>query len=415
VGHARRALDLVPAAEAARRDQATALLGMTYLAGGDLQEADRVFTAYSRRLLAAGNVADALGTGCLLADIRPVLGRLRLAVDTVAVLRDAVLERGAAPPEMADLYRAWAELDLARGDVVAAGEHLWASSQLGQLRQMPVWAYRWHVARARLRLAQGDQRAALDLLEEAQRLFIRTPMPDLRPVPAMRARIWAEQGRVGDALSWARERVLSVDDDLDLVGEYEHLTLARILLADAQRGGSPAAGQAAVGLLDRLLRAAEAGGRVGSAIEILAVQATAHHHQGRPQAASAALQRALALAEPEGYLQVFLDQGHPMADLLRDHVARGDAPGRAAAVLAAFPQAGEGHTGAPGAPALSVREVEVLEHIAAGLTNQQIAAQLYLSPYTVKAHARSIYDKLDAHGRTAAVARARALGILPPR
>jgi LuxR family maltose regulon positive regulatory protein len=266
-----------------------------------------------------------------------------------------------------------------------------------------------------LRLAQGDQRAALDLLEQAQPLYVRTPMPDLRPVPAMRARIWAEQGRVGDAEAWAGERGLSVDDDLDLVGEYEHLTLARILLADARRGGSPAAGEAAVGLLDRLLRAAEAGGRVGSAIEILVVQAIAHHDQGRPEEAAAALERALALAEPEGYRQVFLDEGRPMADLLRDHVDRGDAPGRAAAVLAVFPQAGEGHAGVPGAPGLSAREVEVLELIAAGLTNQQIAAQLYVSPYTVKAHARSIYDKLDAHGRTAAVARARAQGILPPR
>ena len=417
VGHARRALELVPTGETSRRDQAAALLGMACLAGGDLLEADAVFTAYNRRLLAVGNVADALGTGCLLADVRLIRGRLRLAVDTVTALRDAVLARGAAPPEMADLYRAWAELDLARGDVVAAGEHLDRSGQLGQLRVMPVWAYRWHVARAQLRLAQGDQRAALDLLEQAQRLYIRTPMPDLRPVPAMRARIWAGQGRVADALAWAGERGLSVDDDLDLVGEYEHLTLARILLADHKGGGSAAAGQAAAVLLDRLLRAAEAGGRVGSAIEILVVQAIAHRDQGRPEEAAAALERALALAGPEGYLQVFLDEGHPMADLLRDHVARGHALGPAGAVLAAFPQAGpgEGHAGVPGAPALSVREVEVLGLIAAGLSNQQIAAQLYVSPYTVKAHARSIYDKLDAHSRTAAVARARALGILPPR
>jgi LuxR family maltose regulon positive regulatory protein len=412
VAHAGRALELVPAAEVARRDQATALLGMTYLADGDLRATDRVFTAYNRRLLAVGNLADAIGTGCLLADIRPVLGRLRLAVDTVAALEQAVLERAGAPPaEMADLYRAWAELDLVHGDVVAAGERLRRSGELGQLRAMPVWRYRWHLARARLRLAQGDHHAALDLLQEAQRLFVRTPMPDLRPVPAMRARIWAQQGRVGDALAWARERGLSSADDLDLVHEFEHLALAVILLADSRSRGARDAGEAAVALLDRLLHAAEDGGRVGSAIEILAIQATAHHEIGDARAAESALQRALTLAQPEGYLQVFLDQGLPMADLLRDASARQGSQGLAAAVLAAFPDP----EARPEVPPLSVREVEVLQHIAAGLTNQEIASLLFVSPYTVKAHARSIYDKLGAHSRTAAVARARALGILAPR
>jgi LuxR family maltose regulon positive regulatory protein len=295
--------------------------------------------------------------------------------------------------------------------VVAAGERLRRSEELGGLREMPVWRYRWHLARARLRLAQGDHHAALDLLQEAQRLFVRTPMPDLRPVPAMRARIWAQQGRVGDALSWARERGLSAADDLDLVHEYEHLTLAVILLADSRRGGSRDVGEGAVALLHRLLQAAEDGGRVGSAIEILAIQATAHHGLGDARAAESALERALTLAQPECYLQVFLDQGRPMADLLRDAAARQGSQGLAAAVLAAFPDP----EARPEVPPLSVREVEVLQHIVAGLTNQEIAALLFVSPYTVKAHARSIYDKLGAHSRTAAVARARALGILAQR
>ncbi len=412
VVQARQALALLPSGDAARRDQATALLGMACLAEGDLQEADRVFTGYSQRLLAAGSVSDAITAMCLVVDIRPILGHLRSAEDAVAAMASAESELPTSPcPEAADLYRAWAELDLARGDLVAASEHLYRSSELGQLRVMPVWAYRWHVAKARLRLAHGDPRGALDLLEEAQRLYIRTPMPDLRPVPAMRARIWAGHGRVADALAWARERWLSVDDGLDLVGEYEHLTLARIMLADLGAGGSATAGEAAVGLLERLLRAAEDAGRVGSAIEILAQLALAHHAMGHSEEAAAVLERALALAAPEGFLQVLLDEGPAMADLLREVEARGTAADHAGQVLAAFPVAG---AGLDGAPALTSREVEVLGHVAAGLSNQQIAALLCVSPYTVKAHARSIYDKLDAHSRTAAVARARALRILPP-
>ena len=418
VSHARRALELVADAEPARRDQATALLGMASLARGDLAEVDRVFSAVTTRLLRAGDVADAVDTVCLLADVRTIGGHLRRAVEAVEQLSAFVAEREVSPPpEMAELYRAWGELDLARGDLAAAAEHLAQSQQFGQLRQMPVWRYRWHVAQALLRWAQGDPQGALGLLDEAERLFIRTPMPDLRPVAAIRARIWAGQGRVGDALSWARERGLSIDDDLDFLREYEHLTLARILVADARRGDAP---DAAVALLDRLLKAALDGARVGSAIEILVARAVAHEARGcRPQAL-AALERALALGEAEGYVQVFVEQGPPVAGLLRDVVTGGASPESAARVLAAFPESGDGED--PSGPGilgasqpLSSREVEVLQCIAAGMSNQEIATRLYVSKYTVKAHARTIYDKLDAHSRTAAVARARQLGILPPR
>ncbi len=421
VGHARRALELVPDAEPARRDQATALLGMASLARGDLEEVDRVFAAVTARLLKAGDVADAIDTVCLLAEVRTIGGHLRRAVDTVEQLQAIVAEREVSPPpEMAELYRAWAELDLARGDLAAAAEHLAQSGQFGLLREMPVWRYRWQVAQAQLRAAQGDPRAALGFLDEAQRLFVRTPMPDLRPAAAIRARIWAGQGRVGDALSWVRERGLSVGDDLDLLHEYEHLTLARILIADAGRGDAPAATADAVALLDRLLPAALHGARVGSAIEILVAQAVAHEARGSRPEALAALERALALGEAEGYVQVFVDEGRPVAGLLRELAAHSSTPDGAARVLAAFPDSGDGEdpsgTGTLGAsPPLSSREVEVLQCIAAGMSNQEIATRLYISKYTVKAHARTIYDKLEVHSRTSAVTRAQQLGILPPQ
>lgn len=419
VSHARRALELVADSEPARRDQATALLGMAALARGDLQEVDRVFSAVTTRFLTAGDIAVAIETVCLLAEVRTITGHLRRAGDIVEALHAVVAQREASPPpEMAELHRAWAELDLARGDLAAAAEHLATSRQFGQLRQMPVWRYRWAVAQARLRWAQGDSRAALALLDEAERLYVRTPMPDLRPAAAMRARIWASQGRVGDALAWARERGLSVDDDLDLLGEFEHLTLARILLADAGREQTPAAVDDAAALLDRLLPVALDGARVGSAIEILVTQAVANQVRGSRPEALAALQRALALGEAEGYLQVFVEASPPVAGLLRELVAHGETPQRAARVLAAFPGTADGQAlseeGAQG-PSLSAREVEVLRFIAAGLSNEEIAARLYVSKYTVKAHARTIYDKLEVHSRTAAVARARQLGILPPR
>jgi LuxR family maltose regulon positive regulatory protein len=174
----------------------------------------------------------------------------------------------------------------------------------------------------------------------------------------------------------------------------------------------------ALRLLERLRDAAEQGGRTGSVIEILVMLALAHEALGETHLALAPLERALSLAEPEGSVRVFVTEGPPMVRLLQEAVSRAIAPDSARRLLAAFPSAESGGSRpsdvrCEGTELLSGREIEVLQDIAAGLTNQEIATRLYLSLYTVKAHARSIYDKLDAHSRTQAAARARALGILP--
>jgi LuxR family maltose regulon positive regulatory protein len=146
----------------------------------------------------------------------------------------------------------------------------------------------------------------------------------------------------------------------------------------------------------------------------LALQALAHQAQGDTSSALAPLERAMSLAEPEGYVRIFVSEGQPMARLLREAVSRGVVPDSTRRLLAAFASTGlDGAHASQAKELLSEREIEVLQHIAAGLTNRDIAARLYLSLYTVKAHARSIYDKLDAHSRTQAAAKARELGILP--
>ena len=418
--HAQRVFELLPEGEHLRREQATALVGLTHLASGDLQSADRIFADYSKRLLAAGNIPDAIGATCVLADIRSASGRLREATDTLTGLLQVVADQGEPePPETAELYRGLGELALERGDVAAATLHLQKSKELGERSELLVWRYRWRVARARLSETEGDLEGALALLDEAQRLFIRTPSPDVRPIAALKARIWARQGRVTEAFDWARERGLSVDDELSYPKEFEHLTLASVLVARcAGERRVDRAVHDAVGLLERLLQAAEQGDRLGSVIEILALQALAHDAFGDTSSALASLERALSLAEPEGFVRVFVNEGPPMVRLLEEAASRKVAPASARRVLGAFRSASPGRSHASAArlagyEPLSEREIEVLQYIAAGFTNQEIADRLYRSLYTIKAHARSIYDKLDAHSRTQAAARARELGIPP--
>ena len=178
-----------------------------------------------------------------------------------------------------------------------------------------------------------------------------------------------------------------------------------------------------MGLLERLLEAAEAGGRMGRVIEILVLQALAHQAQGDSSSALEPLQRSLFLAEPEGYVRVFVDEGTPMARLLSEASARGIMPDYTGKLLAAFEaeaHKSEDESYLSPAPSdrlyvepLSQRELEVLRLIAQGLSNREIGERLFLALDTVKGHNRRIFGKLSVQRRTEAVARARSLDILP--
>src|SRR5439155_20928146 len=138
------------------------------------------------------------------------------------------------------------------------------------------------------------------LLDEATRRYVSDFSPDVRPVAALRARVWLAQGRLADAEAWAREQGLSAEDDPAYPREFEHLTLVRVLLARHARDRDERTMSQALHLLARLLAAAEVGGRPGSVIEALALQALAHRAHGDFPAALVPLERALMLAEPEG-------------------------------------------------------------------------------------------------------------------
>jgi LuxR family transcriptional regulator, maltose regulon positive regulatory protein len=163
-----------------------------------------------------------------------------------------------------------------------------------------------------------------------------TFLPDAHPIKALKIRMWVTQGRLDEALSWTREEGLSTGDNLSYLHEFEHITLARVLLARAQHDREDRYILECMGLLERLRIAAEEGGRMGSTIEILVLQALAHQMQGDIPAALAPLERALALAEPEGYIRIFVNEGVAMAQLLSEAAALGIKPDYAGKLLAEF-------------------------------------------------------------------------------
>ena len=310
------------------------------------------------------------------------------------------------------MYVGMSEVHRERNELPAATQHLLRSQELGEHIGLPQNRYRWRVAMARIRQAEGDLGGALDLLNEAERLYVGDFFPNVRPVPALSARVRVAEGEWGEALGWARERGLSVDDDLSYLREFEHITLARVLLARYAAERAERSIHEATRLLERLLGAAEEGARTGSVIEILVLQALARQARGDIPAALAALQRALTLAEPEGYVRIFMDEGLPMASLLRAAAKQGITPSYARRLLAAVSTTEDSTPVSQGLiDPLSERELDVLRLLGTELDGPDIARELVVSLNTVRTHTKNIYTKLGVNNRRAAVRRAAELDL----
>jgi LuxR family maltose regulon positive regulatory protein len=315
---------------------------------------------------------------------------------------------------MSEIYCEWNDLD-------SATQHLLKSKELGEHTAFLQNRYRWHVAMARILEAQDNLDGALDRLAEAERLHMSDFSPNVRPIAAMKARIWITQGRLDDALDWAYEERLSADDDLIYVREFEHITLARLLLARYRSDRVDGWLHEASGLLERLLKAAEAGGSVGSVIEILVLQALIHQMQGDIQNALVPLRQALTLAEPENYVRIFVDEGLSMKHLLREAAAQKLMPNYTVRLLEAFaePQGEIGNTLLSVTPVsqslvepLSQRELEILRLFNTDLSGPEIARELTVALSTIRTHTKSIYSKLNVNNRRAAIKRAAELNLI---
>jgi LuxR family maltose regulon positive regulatory protein len=421
--HARQVFDLVPDEDHRTRGAAAALLGLAFWTGGDLEAAHRSFAEGMAQLQMAGNISDAVGGVLALADIRITQGRLHDAMRTYERALQLARENGTpALRGTADMYVGMSELEREHNDLQAAAQLLLRSQEQGEHTGFPQHPYRWRVVMARLRETQGDLNGALDLLHEAERLYVSDFFPNVRPVAAWKARVWIAQERWDEALDWARQQELSPEGELSYLHEFEYITLARILLAQYKSNHSDSPLGEALGLLARLLKAAEEGGRMGSAIEILVLQALAYQRNGEVPAALAALERVLMLAEPEGYVRMFLNEGANMAHLLREAAARKIRPVYTGKLLAAFESEQKmdiGEVSLPPSPAsspliepLSQRELEILRLFRTEMSGPEIANELVIALSTVRTHTKSIYSKLNVNSRRAAVKRAEELGLI---
>jgi LuxR family maltose regulon positive regulatory protein len=359
-----------------------------------------------------------------LADIKVLQGKLHEAAAMYRqIIQSAESGRQLSIASMA--YVSMGCLLYEWGDFHAATRHLTTAIELGQQWKSADMPATCLVHWAHVKQAQGDVEGAHDLLlqtEQALQGHVISP-PTVNTAKALQARLWIRQGNLEAARRWAQEyqaRPSHIPGYAGYLRQIEGSTWARVLNAEVKPG-------AAILLIDSLLQVAKAAGQIGNAIELLALKALALQAQGQPAQAMTTLERALTLAEPEGYLRIFVDEGEPMRLLISDFrlwverqsrgqdqklIGYADRLLAASAQPASRPPSKISHLKSTLVEPLSERELEVLRLIAEGLSNAEIAARLVIAQGTVKRHINNIYGKLGVESRTQAVARSRELGLL---
>ena len=422
---AREALERLPEDDAYTRGLSALELGYGYLDSGHMRAASDAFSLAITTSGAAGHIYSVLAATWGLARVHMAQGRLHEAARLCRQgLQSATGKAGKPLPAAIYAHVGLGEVLYEWNDLGDAESIVTEGIELGEQGRLLVMLLNSYIVLSRVQQAQGNINGALEAIQTAQQLTRHHNVTPLAAkAAAQRVRLSLAQGDVAAGVRWAQERGLGIDDELDYQREFEHTTLARVLIAQDRLGE-------ALRLLERLLVAGEIGGRVGSLIEILSLRALALKAAGDTAGAVNTLARALSLAEPEGYVRTFADEDAPMAALLQE-VFETQSSGRRAATLPNFspehlgkllaairaeaaPSTRRSPRGTAGSlvEPLSGRELEVLHLIAAGASNRDIARRLFVSLATVKTHINHIYRKLEVRNRTEAVARARALKLL---
>lgn len=301
------------------------------------------------------------------------------------------------PPPACDAYLGLAQLCYEWNDLDRAQEH---AQQAASLARQIDTTDRWvscQLFLARLSLTRGDAADAAARLAAAEQATAEHSFTrQLPPIASVQTLLNLQRGDLAAAGRAARAHSLPLEQ-------------AKVLLAQGDAAG-------ALTILAAYRQEVEARGWADQRLQAMILQAVAWQAHGERDKALHLLVEALALAEPEGFVRAFVDEGAPMAQLLVQAAARGIAPTYSTRLLAAFaaepPPQAVGARSQPLIEPLSERELEVLRLIAEGLSNQEIGARLFLALDTVKGHNRRIFDKLQVQRRTEAVARARALGLV---
>ncbi|HEX8230652.1 MAG TPA: LuxR C-terminal-related transcriptional regulator [Chloroflexia bacterium] len=415
----REALEHLPTHRLDLRGHVALNLGLTYMDFGEMEQTARYLSEAHEIGRASGNLRLAIFGLRYLGVARMVQGRLheaarlyrqalQVATEGQTSTRPELPAAGVAYAGLGRLLYEWNYLDEAK-------EHALRGIELGKRGGERKILLEGYTVLGKTLNALGDTEGAFEAMDR----MVETGGTDW----GHRTRLWLAHGRVREAARWMQEMGLSKDVKPFYSDELEHLTAARVMVALGNTDD-------ALYLLDRLLQAAEAQGRMRSVIEALTIQARAFQAQGRSDRARHSLERALSIAAPERFVRIIIDEGSPIGDLLEAIYSERHARSRAGThipedylhtLLSAVGRMPDGlpSNGRYSRPQanllpepLTLREMAVLRLMSAGMSNSQIADELVVAVGTVKTHALGIYGKLNARNRTQAVAHARELGLI---
>ena len=417
------ALRLLPESDLARRGSALRLMGCAYyLQLGDMKAAERSFQEALPLVRAGSDAFGELIVQFHLSQMRAIQGRLRAAEEPCEELMRLATQPGwEHVPAVGFGHVMLGRILYERDDLLGAQEALATGiAELGgfSLKRPEIIGL---ILLTRVKLALGEIEEARSTLEHAWGTIQKYNLKQITiPAPAYRARLLLQMGNLRTAAEWAATIELPTDGPLNPELEYNYITLARVQLASGRM-------EECQQLLARLQLQAEAAGRMSRVIEIFALKSMVAFAQHNENEALIALNRALVLAEPEGFIRSFVDEGEPMHRLLLDyqlhlktklsngvdteslHLLR-----YVDKLLASFPQPSSAKNSNHSSlvESLSERELDVLQLISTGRSNKEIADLLVITLSTVKTHINRLYSKLGAHRRTEAIRIAQDLGLL---
>ena len=424
--HLREAFEQLPDDETFARSPIALNLGLAYAMRGEMDTASHFLNETLKLGQSTGNSYIALiSIGCL-AEIQGKMGLLHQAAETNrhAIRLGAEWSDGEEPLSassyahisLAQILYQWNELE-------EASQHFTLGIQLSEQCGTALIVQFFYPGLALMEEFQSKTNSISELGDMAKRISSTSHNALLsRLWDAWQARLSLAHGDIEATQRWAacHEIDLSTQEPPDLWQEFSYLTLVRLYIARDKA-------EEIDELLEKMRQKAQSEGRLGSVIEILVLQSISLKTQGKTDQALKKLEQVLSLAQPEGYVRVFLDEGRPIKELLLQAASRGIAPEFVSKLLGSFEDSPlifrdqpvkAGTEASPTTPhpkptdVLSARELEILQLMATGATSKEIASELIVSVGTVKKHIINIYVKLDVHKRTMAVTKAQELGLL---
>ena len=392
----RRALKFLPPNNLTTRANANWTLGVAFMFEGDRAAAGRAHTEAISLSQTAGATFTTILATLGLGNVQEANNELYQAAETY---RHILQLAGDQPLQIiGEVHLGLAHILYEWNDLEGAEQHGQQSLQLEQQYEKVIDRYIiCEVFLARLKLAHGDVASAAAMLAQAsqsarqQNFVYRIP-----EIASAQVLTLLRQGNLAVAAQLAETHQLV-------------LSQARVSLAQGDTSS-------ALDVLERVRQQAEKKGWADERLKALVLQAVAYDAHGEKQKAMQVLGEALTLAEPGGFIRIFVDEGEPMARLLSEAFTQGMMPDYIGKLVAAFDAQKDVQPSSlslqPLIEPLSQRELEVLQLVAQGLSNNEISKRLFLALDTVKGHNRRIYDKLQVQRRTEAVARARELGLL---